>query len=119
MKRAISRRQMLGRLAAALPLLATAPSLFSAQKTARKRLGVCGYSYSLHWKAARDGELKVPFKDAIEFIEYCHRLGAGGAQVAIGSKEPGYAAKVRAKIEAHQMYLEGQVNLPKNESDVE
>ena len=51
---AMNRRKMLGLVAGAAPLLAAAPSLLGAEAP-RKRLGVCTYSYNLHWKAAREG----------------------------------------------------------------
>ena len=95
----MTRREMFRVAAASLPLLAAAPSsLFSAEDTSRRRLGVGAYSYSLHWKSARDGKPNGRFKDALEFLDYCHGLGAGGVQVAVGSKDLGYAAKVRAVV---------------------
>jgi len=105
---------MPGALAGA-PLLA--PSLFGAEIKSRNRLGVCTYSYNIHWKAARDGHPKARFKNPLEFLEYCHRLGAGGVQIGLGSRDADYAAKVRAKAEAYGMYFEGQVSLPQNDSD--
>ena len=114
----ITRREMLRRLTATMVAAAARP-VFGAETASRKRLGVCSYSYNLHWKAVRDQHPNLPFKDTLDFIEYCHRLGAGGVQVAIGSKEPGYSAKVRAKSEQYEMYLEGQVSLPKETSDLE
>lgn len=110
---------MLATLAGATPLLAAAPSLFAADGGSQKLLGVCTYSYNLHWKAARDRHPKARFKDALEFLEYCHQLGAGGVQVAISSKEPDYPAKLRAKAGAWQMYFEGEVSLPKEPADVD
>src|SRR2546430_2369438 len=104
--RTMSRRKMLGSLAAAVPLLSAAPSLLSLESLPRKRLGVCAYSYNLHWKAARESQLNLPFKDTLDFLDYCHSLGARGVQVGVGSKDLAYAAKVRAKAEAHQMYFE-------------
>src|SRR5439155_8541948 len=74
---------------------------------------------NIHWKAARDGQRDVPFKDTLEFIDYCHQFGAGGVQIGVGSKEPGYPTKIRAKTEAFQMYFEGQVNLLKDASDAD
>ena len=105
---------MLGVLAGA-PLAAA--SLFGAETKGPNRLGVCTYSYNIHWKAARDGHPKARFKDPLEFLEYCHRLGAGGVQIGLGSRDADYAAKVRAKAEAYGMYFEGQVSLPQNDSD--
>src|SRR6185369_13989375 len=115
----ITRRQMLGTLAGAMPLFGAAPSLFGADNPGRKRLGVCTYSYSIHWRAARDGHTKVKFKDTLEFLEYCHQLGAAGVQIAVGSKDPEYPKKLRAKAEAYGMYFEGQASLPQQPSDVD
>ena len=110
---------MLGTVAGAMPLLGVATSLFGAEKPRRKRLGVCSYSYNIHWKAARDGHPQVRFKDTIEFLEYCRQLGAGGVQIAVGSRETDYPKKLRAKAEAYDMYFEGQSSLPQQSSDVE
>src|SRR5438552_11579431 len=115
----MTRRQMVGRLAASTPLLCGLPSLFGADTAGRKRLGVCSYSYNIHWKAARDGHHQVRFKDSIEFLEYCHQLGAGGVQIGVGSRDADYPGKLRAKAEAYDMYFEGQSSLPQQSSDVE
>src|SRR5438046_37544 len=115
---AMTRREMLGLAASAVPMLAAAPSILGAEDTKRKRLGICTYSYNLHWKAAREGNPKARFKDPLEFLEYCHQLGAGGVQMAIGSTETGYTARLRARVEERGMYLEGELGLPKEESDV-
>ena len=114
----MTRREMLGLVASAAPLLAAAPSLLGAEDTKRKRLGVCTYSYNLHWKAAHEGNPKARFQDPIEFLEYCHQLGAGGVQVAIGRRDAGYNTSLRTRAEALGMYLEGELSLPKQESDV-
>src|SRR6266849_4650433 len=104
----ITRRTMIRLLAGATPTLSVLPALWGAQSTDRKRLGVGMHSYGIHWGASRSNHPQTRFKDALEFLEYCHQLGAGGVQVAIGSQEPDYAAKIRAKVETHQMYLEAQ-----------
>src|SRR6266496_1711372 len=115
---AMTRREMLGALAGAMPLLA-APALFGADNPRGKKLGVCTYSYNIQWKAARDGHPTVRFKDSLEFLDYCHQLGAGGVQIGVGSRDADYAKKLRAKAEAHEMYFEGQANLPQQASDVD
>ncbi len=119
MNTTLSRREMLGALVGVVPLLAEVPSAIAAENPGRKRLGVCTYSYNLHWKAARDGHSKARFKDTLEFLDYCHELGAGGLQIGVGSKDPGYPGKLRAKLDAYQMYFEGQASLPQNDSDRE
>ena len=115
----MTRRKMLGTLAAAVPLLAAAPLAFAAESKARKRLGVCSYSYNLHWKAAREGHPQARFKDMLGFLDYCHSLGAGGVQIGVSEKERGSAAKIRSKLEEYGMYLEGQVSLPKDTADLD
>jgi sugar phosphate isomerase/epimerase len=113
----MTRRKMLGVLASA-PLLAGAPALFGGESAPRKRMGVCTYSYNIHWSASREGHLKAQFKDPIEFLDYCHELGAGGVQMGLGPGGSETALKLRAKAETLAMYFEGQVSLPKDESDV-
>ena len=102
-----------------MPLLGVATSLFAADTPRRKRLGVCTYSYNIHWKAARDGHPKARFKDTLEFLEYCHQLGAGGVQIGVGSREADYPKRLRDRAEAYEMYFEGQTSLPQQTSDVD
>src|SRR5262245_51489057 len=107
MKTFMSRRKMLAALAAASPIASAVPSVLgvtpgptadskapgtdtnasSSKRAQSLRLGVCAYSYNIHWKAARDGSSTVRFTDTIEFLDYCHQLGASGVQVSVGSKE--------------------------------
>src|SRR5204863_3782839 len=82
-----------------------------------KRLGIGMHSCGFHWQAARDQSPKARFSDALDFLEYCHGLGAGGVQVTIKSKEVQYARGVRAKAEAYGMYFEGQLSMPKESRD--
>ncbi len=49
-------------------------------------------------------------RDALEFLEKCHALGAGGAQTPLN----GDLTKLRARAEALGMYLEGMVSIPRN-----
>jgi len=65
----MTRRQMVGRLAASTPLLCGLPSLFGADTAGRKRLGVCSYSYNIHWKEACDGHHQVLLKVTIVFLD--------------------------------------------------
>jgi 3-oxoisoapionate decarboxylase len=82
------------------------------------KLGVCTYSYQLHWTAAKQSAPDLPFRDALGFLDHCHRLGAAGVQLVVGPWQDGYAAKLRAKAESYAMYVEGQVALPQKPQDV-
>jgi 3-oxoisoapionate decarboxylase len=77
------------------------------------------HSYGYHWTAGRNKTPDARFKDALEYLEYCHSLGAGGVQVGIGAQEPDYAATLRRKAAEYGMYIEAQASLPRQEPDVE
>jgi len=47
-------------------------------------------------------------KDALEFLEHCHALGAAGIQIPLN----GDLRQLRARAEQYNMYLEGAVSLP-------
>lgn len=49
-------------------------------------------------------------RDAYEFLEKCHALGAGGVQTSLN----GDLARLRARAEQLGMYLEGMVSIPRN-----
>lgn len=114
----MNRREMLGLPGTSLGTIVCCPSLVAAETAAgRKRLGIGMHSYGFQWQAGRDRHSKAQFSNAIEFLEYCHKLGAGGVQVAIASREITEATRIRAKAESYGMYFEGQLGLPKDESD--
>jgi 3-oxoisoapionate decarboxylase len=115
----LTRRQALGLMAAAPPLLGATNALAGAADDSRNRLGVCTYSYGIHWGAARDNHPRTPFKDPFSFLEYCHQLGAGGVQVALGRPSTEDAGKLRARAESLGVYVEAIVSLPRQSADVE
>src|SRR5690242_17724757 len=105
----LNRREMLAACAAGIPALAGRPSRAEPPAEGkRQRLGVVAYSYNIR-----------RFTDPLEFVEHCHRLGAGGVQVGLGPRDREYAARLRAKLEACGMYFEGVVRLPKDRADVD
>ena len=62
-----------------------------------QHLGVGMHSYGLQWNLAREHKSDARFHDALTFLEYCHALGAGGVQVAIGSPELAYTRRLRTR----------------------
>jgi len=83
------------------------------------RLGIAQFSYSARLKADRSAAVKDRLSDPLNFIEHCHKVGAGGIQMNIGIRDRGYAARLRRKADAYGMFVEGSVSLPKQQSDVE
>jgi sugar phosphate isomerase/epimerase len=51
------------------------------------------------------------FKDALEFLEYSHSLGAGGIQTSLSPADPPSMARLRRRAEELGMYLEGMAEL--------
>jgi len=110
-----TRRQFLA-AATALPFL---PALAgAADGDRRKRLGVVQYSYAIRLSAERAAD-KTGLADPLTFVEHCHELGAGGVQTGIGTRDRDYLTRLRKKVEACDMFLEGTIRLPKNRADLD
>ena len=52
------------------------------------------------------------YRDTNEFVEHCHDLGAGGAQISRSSFEPEFVKGIREKTERYGMYFETMGALP-------
>ena len=74
----------------------------------RSRMGVVIHSYAIR-----------RFSDPIAFLEHCVALGAGGVQTGLGVRDDAYAAKMHDLLEAHKLYLEGSIALPRDKADVD
>ena len=53
------------------------------------------------------------FRDTLEFLEHCHKLGAPGIQTALTSLDRAYLDKVKARLQETGMYIEVMAALPK------
>ena len=82
----------------------------------RPRISLCAFSCHQQWHAVEAGHAGTRFKDAPGFFDYARSLGAEGVQVALRSLEQAHA--MRAKVEATSGWYEGDIRLPKNESDL-
>jgi sugar phosphate isomerase/epimerase len=104
-----TRREMLATITAAacVSIVSAAPK--------RQRLGIVIHSYMYR----RSAHPESRFDDPLAFLDYCHDIGAGGVQTGIGARDQAYVKKLRERAEAHQMYLEASLSLPKDRTDVE
>jgi sugar phosphate isomerase/epimerase len=82
------------------------------------RMGVVVHSYGNRWNPKEQSEKYPGFTDAIQLIEHCHQIGAGGVQVGVNKWTTDFARKVRDKREKLGLYLEGSISLPKKPEDV-
>ena len=101
----------------AAAVASVAPSWLVAAAGGARRMGVTTACYGIRWRvSSADGTL-TQFRDALAMLEHCHRLGAGGIQVGIGAWDAGFIATLRSRLDEWQMFLEGQIALPKDESE--
>jgi sugar phosphate isomerase/epimerase len=106
--------RLMGSVLAAHALCRPGPT--EAAETPQTRLGLVIYALGL-----RDRWLKSqnPQDDLFEpgtFLDYCHRLGAGGVQVPLGVRDPQSARQLRERAEACGMFLEGIVGPPQSDA---
>ena len=108
---------LLGGAASALTLPGASAAPAGPERP-RKRLGVSAACYGFRSRATEPAGDLSPFRDAMDFLEHCHRLGAGCLQVGVGGWQDAFAEKVRERRETLGIALEGQISLPKTETDV-
>lgn len=110
----LTRRELLASCAALAPSLAAAHRLPEPE---RQRLGIAEYSFGQ--RLAADRAAGGGITDPIAMLDYCHDLGAGGVQLAIGSRDQEYTTRLRARAEKHGMFVEGSLRTPRDRADVE
>ena len=113
----ISRRRFVKNSAIALAAATLAPLAAFSPAPAR-RMGLAISSYALRWGSKTESRQYPGFTHALEVLEHCHSLGAGGIQIGLRNWTADFAGKVRDRREQLDMYLEGQIQLPKSETDI-
>jgi len=54
----------------------------------------------------------------VDFIDWCHSIGLGGAEVRVPPTDPAEIAKLRARLESYQMRVTFDFPLPKTDADI-
>ncbi len=106
--------------AGATPLL-TAQSSSAAVGGGRK-LGISIASYMLRWgqhgARAKADAGNPGWQNALDVLDHCAELGAGCLQIGTQGWTGDFAGKVRDRRESLGIALEGQIRLPRNDSEV-
>ncbi len=94
--------------------------LIAQSRPRRKRMGVVITSYMQRRRQKNQKSKRYPpFKNALDFIEQCHKaFKAGGVQTGIRGWSREFSSRVRERCERYGMFLEGQVSLPRDETDI-
>jgi len=93
--------------------------IYDTEKVKKSRLGIADFSFNIRLRAERSGKMKGNLGDPLNFLDYCHNIGAGGIQMNIGIRDEAYTHKIRQKTEKYNMFIEGSTSLPRDKSDVE
>ncbi|MEJ7767990.1 MAG: TIM barrel protein [Chitinophagaceae bacterium] len=102
----------LGIGALAVPLI-NMPGIFKDM-----RMGVVVHSYASRWQSKVASGRYPGFLSAVDLVEHCHKIGAGGVQVVVKDWTADFAKKVRDKREQLGLYLEGSIGVPATIEDV-
>ena len=112
----MNRREVLFSIAGGLAA-ATAGNLtrvYGAGQTRKSWLGIADFSYNIRLRAERSRRAKGSLGDPLNFLDHCHKIGAGGVQMNIGTRDEDYTRRLRQKAEAFDMFVEGSTSLPKD-----
>ncbi len=81
-------------------------------------MGIVVHSYGSRWNSKVASQKYPGFKDAVDLMEHCHRINAGGLQVVVKDWTTDFAKKVRSRREKLGLYLEGSIGVPHKAEEV-
>lgn len=82
------------------------------------RMGIVVHSYATRWNPKIESKKYPGFENAIQLLEHCHSIGAGGLQVGVRNWTGDFSKKMRDRREKLGLYLEGSIGVPSNAEDV-
>ncbi|MCR9016815.1 sugar phosphate isomerase/epimerase family protein [Aquiflexum gelatinilyticum] len=82
-------------------------------------MGIVVHSYGARWNSKVPSEKYPGFENALQLIEHCGQIGAGGVQVGVNNWTSDFSKKVREQREKLGMYLEGSIGLPKSQEEID
>ncbi len=84
-----------------------------------RKMGIVVHSYWSRWNSKVQSKNYPGFQNAIDLINHCHQIGAGGVQVGVKDWSLDFVRKVRDQREKLGLYLEGSIGLPNKPEDVQ
>jgi sugar phosphate isomerase/epimerase len=82
------------------------------------KMGVVVHSYANRWNSKVQSAKFPGFENAVDLLEHCHNIGAGGIQVVVREWTADFAKKLRDRREKLGLYLEGSIAVPTDAADV-
>ena len=84
-----------------------------------RRLGLVIHSLWQRWRGEYSSVKMPPLMEAVEVLDYCRELGCGGLQTTVQGWTPEIARQLRESAESAGLYLEGSIELPQDDGDVD
>ena len=107
---------MAGMAAAVAP---GAESAGSGAGAGGRPLGLVIHSLWHRWRGRHSSVEFPPLRSAVEVLDYCIELGLGGLQTTVADWSDEEVLAIRKTVEAHGLYVEGSVELPRTRNEVE
>src|SRR5690606_12208243 len=114
----MDRREFLKQTARGSIGMMTLPLLQIPSVSKDKKMGVVVHSYASRWQSETQSARYPAFTNAVELLNHCHEIGAGGIQVMIGDWPMDFAKKVRDRREHLGMYIEGSIAVPFSREEI-
>src|SRR5262245_42947167 len=117
----VDRRQAMGAIAAGVAFagLATSPCQAEAAPLEKTTLGLVIYDCALRRKMLAEQDAKVDLFEPLTFLKHCQSVGAGGMQANLGVLKAEQVRDLRKYADEHQLFIDGIVNPPKDEADLD
>jgi len=80
-------------------------------------MGIVVHSYATRWNSKFESKKYPGFENAVDLLEHCHSIGAGGLQVGVRNWTKDFSRKLRDRREKLGLYLEGSIAVPANAED--
>lgn len=112
-RRTFIKNSACGALAMGLPLFSTLPTTFE-----ETRFGAAEATFMLRRYRKMNSSKYPEYANALEMIEHFSSLGFSGAQLTMHGLDSKLAKKILKRREALNFFMEGQIKLPKDETDV-
>jgi sugar phosphate isomerase/epimerase len=99
--------------------LTRTPRVRADEQAPRTSMGLSTACYSIRWRdSTSDGSL-ARFTNGLDFLRHADQLGAAGVQTVIDDWDEDLQRRLREFAEERNLYIEGQVALPFDETDLE